>query len=84
MELSNLRVYIITIVGAACWGLIGLFIAPLYARGFTAWDVVAIRGIFTFVFLILFMAVFCRDQLRTRLKDHIFFAWCRNFKYRLL
>lgn len=73
-KLSNLRVYIITIVGAACWGLIGLFIAPLYARGFTAWDVVAIRGIFTFVFLILFMAVFCRDQLRTRLKDHIFFA----------
>lgn len=71
---SNLKVYIITIAGAACWGLIGLFIAPLYDRGFTAWDVVAIRGIFTFVFLILFMAGFCREQLRTRLKDHIFFA----------
>jgi RarD protein len=73
-KLSNLRFYIMTIAGAACWGLIGLFITPLYTRGFTAWDVVAIRGIFTFVILILLMAVFYRDQLRTRLKDHIFFA----------
>jgi RarD protein len=73
-KLSSLRVYITTILGAVCWGLIGLFIAPLYAHGFTAWDVVAIRGIFTFVILILLMAAFYRDQLRTRLKDHIFFA----------
>lgn len=73
-KLASLRVYIITITGAACWGLIGLFIAPLYARGFTAWDVVAIRGIFSFVFLFIIMAVFYRDQLHTRLKDHIFFA----------
>lgn len=73
-KLSSLKVYIITITGAVCWGLIGLFIAPLYARGFTAWDVVAIRGVFTFVILFLFMAIFYRDQLRTRLRDHIFFA----------
>ncbi|WP_428911660.1 DMT family transporter [Niallia sp. Krafla_26] len=71
---SNIKVYTMTIAGAACWGLIGLFIAPLYDRGFTAWDVVAIRGIFTFVFLFLFMTLCCRDQLRTRLKDHLFFA----------
>lgn len=63
-----------TIAGAVCWGLIGVFITPLYNRGFTAWDVVAIRGVFTFVILILVMSVFYRDQLRTRLKDHIFFA----------
>ena len=71
---SSLKAYIITMTGAVCWGLIGLFIAPLYARGFTAWDVVAIRGVFTFVILFLLMAVFYRDQLRTRLRDHIFFA----------
>jgi RarD protein len=71
---SSLKAYIITMTGALCWGLIGLFIAPLYARGFTAWDVVAIRGVFTFVILFLFMAIFYRDQLRTRLRDHIFFA----------
>jgi hypothetical protein len=82
-KLSNLRFYIITIAGSACWGLIGLFIAPLYARGFTAWDVVAIRGIFTFVILILLMAVFYRDQLRTRLKDHIFFAGAGIFSIAL-
>ncbi|MFP7414415.1 DMT family transporter [Priestia filamentosa] len=82
-KLSNLRVYIITIAGAACWGLIGLFIAPLYARGFTAWDVVAIRGIFTFVILFLLMVVFYRDQLRTRLIDHVFFAGAGIFSIAL-
>jgi len=73
-KLLSLKVYIITIAGAACWGLIGLFITPLYDRGFTPWDVVAIRGIFTFVILFLLMAIFYREQLRTRLKDHLFFA----------
>ncbi|MFC5587997.1 DMT family transporter [Sporosarcina soli] len=73
-KLSSFKVYIMTIAGAACWGLIGLFIAPLYERGFTAWDVVAVRAIFTFTILIIIMAVFYRAQLRTRLKDHIFFA----------
>ena len=71
---SNAKAYVMTIAGAVCWGLIGLFIAPLYARGFTAWDVVAIRGIFSFVFLFLVMLLFYRNQLYTRLKDHIFFA----------
>ncbi|REB11647.1 EamA family transporter [Sporosarcina sp. BI001-red] len=70
----GIRVYLMTIAGAACWGLIGLFIAPLYERGFTAWDVVAIRGIFSFIFLLLIMVLFYRDQLRTRLKDHLFFV----------
>lgn len=70
----RVRVYGMTIAGAACWGLIGLFIAPLYARGFSAWDVVAIRAIFSFVFLFLILILFYRDQLRTRLVDHLFFA----------
>ncbi|KXH81750.1 DMT family transporter [Sporosarcina sp. HYO08] len=73
-RLSGLKFYIFTIAGAVCWGLIGLLIAPLYARGFTAWDVVAIRAIFTFLILILLMVLFYRDQLQTRLKDHLFFA----------
>ncbi|WP_285769104.1 DMT family transporter [Peribacillus sp. SI8-4] len=80
---SDLRVYLITIAGAACWGLIGLFIAPLYSHGFTAWDVVAIRGVFTFVILILIMAIFYRKQLRTRLKDQIFFAGAGIFSIAL-
>lgn len=70
----GLQVYMITMLGAACWGLIGLFIAPLYDRGFTAWDVVAVRSIFTAAFLLIGMAVFNRSQLKTRLKDHVFFA----------
>lgn len=79
----RLKVYIITIAGALCWGLIGIFIAPLYARGFTAWDVVAIRGIFSFVILFVPMAVFYRDQLRTRLVDHLFFAGAGIFSIAL-
>lgn len=73
-KVRGLKVYLITMLGAACWGLIGLFIAPLYDRGFTAWDVVAVRSIFTAVFLLVGMAVFNRSQLKTRLKDHVFFA----------
>jgi RarD protein len=73
-KIKRFKYYIFTVLGASCWGLIGLFVAPLYERGFTAWDVVAIRGIFTFAFLILFMILFQREQLRTRLKDHLFFA----------
>lgn len=70
----GLKVYMITIAGAVCWGLIGLFIAPLYARGFTAWDVVAIRGILSFILLLLIMVVFFRNQLRTRWQDQLYFA----------
>ncbi|MBO0959644.1 EamA family transporter [Neobacillus sp. MM2021_6] len=82
-KLTSIRVYMMTIAGAVCWGLIGLLIAPLYARGFTAWDVVAIRGIFTFVILILVMTAFYREQLRTRLKDHLFFACAGIFSIAL-
>ncbi|MFP7733326.1 DMT family transporter [Priestia aryabhattai] len=82
-KLSSLKVYIITIAGATCWGLIGLFITPLYDRGFTPWDVVAIRGIFTFIILFLLMVIFYRDQLRTRLKDHLFFACAGIFSIAL-
>ncbi|WP_231293311.1 MULTISPECIES: DMT family transporter [unclassified Sporosarcina] len=74
METHHLKASILTIAGAVCWGLIGLFIAPLYTQGFTAWDVVAVRGIFSFVFLFMIMILFYRNQLRTRMKDHLFFA----------
>ncbi|WP_342387538.1 DMT family transporter [Salinicoccus bachuensis] len=73
-DARDLRVYVSTLAGAACWGLIGLFITPLYNKGFTPWDVVAIRGVLSFAFLILFMLVFKRDQLKTHLRDHVFFA----------
>lgn len=71
---ASVKIYLLTISGAVCWGLIGLFIAPLYDQGFSAWDVVAIRGIFSFTFLFIIMVMFFRNQLHTRLKDHILFA----------
>ncbi|MDQ0205683.1 DMT family transporter [Alkalicoccobacillus murimartini] len=72
--MSTLKAYIYTILGASCWGLIGLFVDPLYQEGFTAWEVVAIRGIFTFVFLIIFMSIWFRSHLKTRIRDHWIFA----------
>jgi len=67
--------------GAGLWGTIGLFVNPLYNRaltvreeGFTAWEVVAIRGVFTFVFLFIFMLIRYPHLLKTNLKDHINFA----------
>ncbi len=72
--MSSRYIYGATIIGAACWGLIGLFIAPLYEVGFTPWDVVTIRVVCTFVLLIGIMFVFYREQLKAQWKDHFFFA----------
>ncbi len=79
----GVRVYLMTIGGAVCWGLIGLFITPLYERGFSTWDVVAIRALVSFVLLALFMGLFCRDQLRTRWRDQIYFACAGVFSLAL-
>ncbi|WP_332694696.1 DMT family transporter [Halalkalibacter lacteus] len=79
--------YILAIVGAAFWGVIGLFVQNLYQFGFTAWDVVAIRAIFSAAMLLLYVVVWKRNILRIRLKDIplfigsgiisiVFFNWC--------
>lgn len=72
--MSMFKAYMYTMLGATCWGLIGLFVAPLYDEGFTAWEVVAIRGILSFVCLFLIMVIWFRSQLRTRWQDHLIFA----------
>lgn len=74
MKRTNLQTYIMTMCGAGLWGTIGLFVNPLYKEGFTAWEVVAIRGVFTFVFLFIFMLIRFPHLLKTNLKDHINFA----------
>ncbi|GAK03510.1 hypothetical protein JCM19037_1843 [Geomicrobium sp. JCM 19037] len=68
------KAYLYTILGASAWGLIGVFVSPLYDRGFTPWEVVAIRGVFTFVFMFLLMMLFFRKHLATKLRDHLVFA----------
>ncbi|WP_244898692.1 DMT family transporter [Sporosarcina koreensis] len=77
------KVYGMTMAGAACWGLIGLFISPLYERGFSPWDVVAIRAILSFLFLFIFMVLLYRNQLRTRWKDQLLFACAGVFSLAL-
>ena len=46
------------ITGAALWGLIGLFVNHLYTIGFTPWETVAIRVIFSALLLVCFLCIF--------------------------
>lgn len=79
--------YLIAILGAALWGVTGLFVQNLYQYGFSAWDVVAIRSLFSVFLLLVYVAVFKRDALRIRMKhlplfigsgviSIVFFNWC--------
>ena len=77
---SKWRPYILTIIGAACWGVIGLFIQPLYDRGFTAWDVVTIRGVLTFIFNYFYVGIKPEIFENKMARSHLF-CGCRNFKH---
>lgn len=79
--------YLFAILGAALWGITGLFVQNLYAYGFSAWDVVAIRSVFTVLLLLAYVLIFKRDALYIRLKhiplfigsgvvSFVFFNWC--------
>ncbi|WP_100372927.1 DMT family transporter [Bacillus sp. FJAT-45037] len=85
--MSTREAYLSAIFGAALWGSIGLFVQPLYEYGFTAWEVVAIRAIFTALLLVSVLALFNRKLLKIKLRDLplfigsgiisiVFFNWC--------
>lgn len=76
--------------GAALWGLIGLFVHGLYTYGWTPWEVVAARVVFSGVVMILFLFFYDRSLLRIQLRDTfyffgtgilsiVFFNWCYFF-----
>ncbi|ARK30731.1 DMT family transporter [Halalkalibacter krulwichiae] len=79
--------YLLAALGAACWGLIGLFVQNLYSFGLTPWDVVAIRSIFAAVILLIYMLLVKRQQLKIKVNhlplfigsgivSIVFFNWC--------
>ncbi|WP_368504248.1 DMT family transporter [Alkalihalophilus sp. As8PL] len=85
--MSLRQAYTAAIAGAALWGMIGLFVQPLYSYGFTAWEVVAIRAIASAFLLVTYLALFSRKMLRIQLRDLplfigtgivsiVFFNWC--------
>lgn len=79
--------YSLAIIGAALWGLVGLFVQNLYAHGLTAWQVVAVRSFFSMLLLLSYLLVWKRQALRIKWRhlpyfigtgviSFVFFNWC--------
>lgn len=65
--------YFMVILGAALWGVTGLFVQNLYTYGFTPWEVVGIRLIFSAVILFIFLFITKRSLLFISFRDIPFF-----------
>ena len=61
--------YAFVILGAVCWGYIGVFNRLLASAGADMNNRVFVRNFFSFVLLTLVFAVFRRDVFRVRLRD---------------
>lgn len=75
------------ILGAALWGMIGLFVKGLYAAGLTSMQIVALRAVVAGAILFVYTLVTDRRQLRIDWRDLplfigtggmsiVFFNWC--------
>ena len=60
---------LLIILGASCWGCIGLFTKPLSAAGLSAAQIAFARCFISAVLLWLFLAVFDRKKLKVQFKD---------------
>ncbi|WP_100400011.1 EamA family transporter [Bacillus sp. FJAT-44742] len=67
--MTNRLAYFAVMLGAALWGSTGLFVQNLYTYGFTPWEVVAIRLLFSALLITLALGIYRRDLLRFQLKD---------------
>ncbi|WP_245570113.1 EamA family transporter [Halalkalibacillus halophilus] len=73
MRMNYLVAYSLVIVGAAFWGLTGLFVENLYAFGFTPWQVVTVRLTISSLILVTLITTFAKHYLKIKLKDLPFF-----------
>lgn len=84
---SNRLAYIYVLLGAALWGIIGLFVEGLSQAGFTSLQIVALRVVSAAVMLVAYLAVRNPKLLKIDLKDSfsfigtgifsiVFFNWC--------
>ncbi|MDO4805317.1 MAG: DMT family transporter [Lachnospiraceae bacterium] len=60
------------LIAGACWGSIGIFVRKFNSLGLVSMDIVAVRSVFTAVFMAAFLAVYDRSLLKIRLRD----IWC--------
>ncbi|ACB86356.1 EamA family transporter [Natranaerobius thermophilus] len=79
--------YLLIAIAAAFWGVIGLFIVPLYQFGFSPLQVVALRAISASILMLIYVGIFNPSALKISLKDIwyfigtgivsiVFFNWC--------
>lgn len=85
--MSHTRALLCVISGAALWGILGLFVQYLYQLGFSPWEAVAIRVLFSALLLTSFLLIMRPSYLRINLTDLpffigtgvlsiVFFNWC--------
>lgn len=86
-DTSSRLPYIYVFLGAALWGVIGLFVDELSRAGFSSLQIVTLRVVSASVMLILFVAVKNPDLLKIEIRDSfsfigtgifsiVFFNWC--------
>lgn len=79
--------YLLIVIAAFLWGIIGLFVQKLYELGFTAFEIVTIRVVSAALILFLFVGVKDRSLLKiswldtkyfvgTGICSIVFFNWC--------
>jgi drug/metabolite transporter (DMT)-like permease len=79
--------FLLVIIAAIFWGIIGLFVQGLYDYGFTPLEVVTIRVVYAAIILVSYTAIKNRSQLIIRFADWkyfigtgifsiVFFNWC--------
>ena len=66
-----LGIFFILLAGT-CWGSIGIFVRRFNALNLVSMDIVAVRSVFTVIFMAIFLAVYDRKLLKIRFRD----IWC--------
>lgn len=86
-DISNRLAYFYVFLGAALWGVIGLFVDELSRAGFSSLQIVTLRVVSASVILTLFVALKNPDLLKIDFRDSfsfigtgifsiVFFNWC--------
>lgn len=71
---ANRLAYIYVLLGAALWGIIGIFIDELYTAGFTALEIVMLRVVSAAIMLVAYLAIKDINLLKIEYKDALSFV----------
>lgn len=66
-----LGIFFILLAGT-CWGSIGIFVRRFNSLNLVSMDIVAVRSVFTVIFMAIFLAIYDKKLLKIRFRD----IWC--------